>query len=110
MMNTETTSVKNPVMTLITKSQMKKLKSVPYTNMKPIIKLFGGPITWLLTHIADNGVVFGYGDIGQGIVEWGSLCHVSELPTLRAGIGFLERDRYWEHKDGVNYLDMHSLV
>lgn len=108
MINTETNSVKNPIMTLITKAQLKKLNEVGHENMKPIVKLFGGPLTWLVTSI-DDDVLYGYADLSHGCVEWGSLCHISELSSMRIGFSFLERDRYFTAKPGVNYLKMETL-
>lgn len=101
--------VRNPVMVLITGPQYEELVKAGYRNMTPILKLFGGPLTWLVTGIED-GILYGYGDLGMGCVEWGSLCHESELSTLRCGIGYLERDRYWTHKEGTNYLELETLT
>ena len=79
--------VKNPIMMLITKAEMKKLTEAPYENMTPIIKLFGGPLTWLVTHIDEEGVLYGYADLNQGCVEFGGLCRIEQLPTMKCGIG-----------------------
>lgn len=103
--------IKNPVMTLITKAQYKKLMDIGHENMIPIVKIFGGSATWLLTHIDEDGIAYGYADLGMGCVEWGSLFEVTELETLRYGkIFYFERDRWFEHKEGTNYLEMTSLV
>lgn len=96
-------------MTLITKEQYTQLVKAGSNNMKPIIKLFGGPLTWLVTGIED-GILYGYADLGQQCVEWGSLVHESELPTLKTGFMYLERDRYFKHQEGKNYLELDSLV
>jgi len=88
-------SIRNPVMCLITKAQYQALTEAGYNSSQPIIKLFGGPLTWLVTGIED-GILYGYADIGQGCVEWGSLIHESELPTLRTGIAYLERDYHFK--------------
>lgn len=96
-------------MVLITGNQYEELVKAGYQNMTPIVKLFGGPLTWLVTGIED-GILYGYGDIGQGCVEWGGLCHESELPTLRTGIAYLERDRSWKHKEGTQYLSLDTLI
>ncbi len=105
----EPTAIKNPVMTLITKADMAKLIKAGYDNRKPIIKLFVANITWLVTGMED-GYFYGYGDIGQGCVEWGSLTNVEELPTIKAGPFWLERDRYYTPKDGINYTELESLM
>lgn len=102
--------VKNPIMMLITKAEMKKLTEAPYENMTPIIKLFGGPLTWLVTHIDEEGVLYGYADLNQGCVEFGGLCRIEQLPTMKCGIGFLERDRYFKHVPGTKYLELETLA
>jgi DUF2958 family protein len=102
-------SVRNKVMVLIPKADMTKLVKAGYDNRKPIIKLFVANITWLVTGIED-GILYGYGDIGQQCVEWGSLIHVDELPTLKAGPFYMERDRFFTPKpDGFNYTELETL-
>jgi len=102
-------AIKNPVMTLITKAQYSELVKAGYQNMRPIIKLFGGPVTWLVTGIED-GILYGYGDLGQGCVEWGGLISEDELPTLKTGFMYLERDLHFKDDPSVNWLDRESLV
>lgn len=101
--------IKNRVMVLVTGSQYEALVKAGYHNRKPIIKLFCENVTWLVTGIED-GYVYGYGDIGAGCVEWGSLTTIEELPTLRGRISYFERDRNWAPKEGANYLDMDTLI
>jgi hypothetical protein len=116
-------SVRNPVMMLITKAEMKKLrdnnaKVVAGESVRPVVKLFVGRLTWLVTDIDDDGILFGYADMGYGEVEFGSLCHVAELPGLRGGLRaglrasacYLERDRFFTDKPDVNYFDLDTLV
>ncbi len=107
-MNETIESVKNPVMVLIGKPDMRKLLKSGSKGMTPIIKLFGGPLTWLVTGIED-GLLYGYADIGQQCVEWGSLIHISELPTLKTGIAYIERDRWFKPQPLVKYLELDSL-
>ncbi len=102
--------VRNPIMCLITKAQMRELRTAGHQNMTPIIKLFGGPLTWLVTEIDSDGVLWGYADIGQQCVEFGTLCHVSELPNLKCGIGYIERDYHFKPEAGAKYLEMTSLA
>jgi hypothetical protein len=102
-------AIKNPVMTLIRKSDYTKLIESGSMGMRPIIKLFGGPLTWLVTGI-EGGILYGYADLGMGCVEWGSLCHEDELPTFRAGFAFIERDRFFEDDVTINWLEKDSLV
>ena len=95
-------------MVLIGKNDYQKLVTVGHDNMKPIVKLFVANLTWLVTCIED-GLLYGYADLGMDCVEWGSLCHESELPTFKAGPFYLERDRHWTPKPDAKYLEMNSL-
>lgn len=95
-------------MVLIPTADYQKLVTVGPENMTPIIKLFQASLTWLVTSI-DDGILYGYADLSMGCVEYGSLCHISELPTMKIGPFWLERDRHWKHKDGAKYLEMDSL-
>ena len=97
-------------MCLITKAQYKKLREVGHENMRPIIKLFGGPLTWLVTEIDEDGILWGYGDLSQGCVEFGSLCHESELPEMKCPIAYLERDRFFKDDPSINWLERESLA
>jgi hypothetical protein len=104
-------SIKNKWMTLITKAQMTKLLKGGSKSMTPVIKLFMANITWYVTGI-DDGILYGYGDLGQGIVEYGSLTTIAELPTIRHRFGYMERDRYFKPNKklkGEDYLAMKSL-
>lgn len=101
--------IRNPVMVLVTGPQYEALVKAGGNNMKPIIKLFVENLTWLVTGIED-GILYGYADLGMDCVEWGSLCHESELPTMRGRIAYLERDRNWTPKATDNYLCMNSLM
>lgn len=111
-MVTDTThSIKNKWMTLITKAQMTQLLKAGSKSMVPVIKLFMANITWYVTGIED-GILYGYGDLGQGIVEYGSLTTVDELPTIRYRMGYMERDRYFKANKkltGEDYLAMERL-
>jgi len=101
--------IRNPIMVLVRQSDYKKLVEAGYQNMTPIIKLFVENLTWLVTGIED-GILYGYADLGMQCVEWGSLCHESELPTMKGQIAYLERDRHFKHKPDAKYLEMESLV
>ena len=102
-------AIKNPVMTLITKAEYEKLVKAGHPNMRPIIKLFVENLTWLVTGIED-GLLYGYADLGMDCVEWGSLCHEDDLPAMKGRIAYLERDRYFKDSPEVNWLDKDSLV
>ena len=100
--------VKNPFGTLLTVSDQKKLIKAGYKNTKPIVKLFVGPLTWLVTGM-ENDILYGYADLSMGCVEFGSLIHINELNTIKQGPFYLEKDRWFNHKDGAKYLEMSSL-
>ena len=102
--------IRNRIMVLVTGPQYEALKKAGYENMTPIIKLFVENLTWLVTGIDEDGILYGYADLGMQIVEWGSLCHENELPTLRGRISYLERDRHWKHKEGADYINMTTLI
>ena len=102
-------TVKNPVMMLIPAAEMKRLLKSGSKGMRPIVKLFGGPLTWLVTGIDSESILWGYADLNMGCVEFGTLCHVSELPTLKTGIAYIERDRFFEDDPAVNWFDKESL-
>jgi len=108
-MTTEVETVRNRVMVLITKEQHKKLLKAGYQGNTPIIKLFMGCVTWLVTGIED-GILYGWGDIGQGCVEWGSLISVEELKTLKVGPAYIERDRWFKHDPAIDYSKLDTLV
>jgi len=96
-------------MTLITKAQYTQLIKAGDKNTRPIVKLFVENLTWLVTGIR-NGILYGYADLGMQCVEWGSLCHESELPTLKGRIAYLERDYYFKDDPSVNWMKKETLV
>jgi hypothetical protein len=102
-------NIKNPIMVLIPTAELAALEKAGYAGATPLVKLFMGPLTWLVTGIED-GILYGYADLSMGCVEWGSLCLVSELSTLKVGIAYIERDRHWKHVEGTKYLEMESLM
>jgi hypothetical protein len=100
-------------MKLLTKELTEKLNQAGYAGTKPICKLFTpwGRATWLLTGMED-GILYGYADLGMGCVEWGGIETVEGLETIRGPFGMkIERDLYWEPVEGdVEYCRMESLV
>jgi hypothetical protein len=98
-------------MKLLTAELKKKLTKAGYTNMKPICKLFTpwGRATWLITGMED-GILYGYADLGMGCVEWGGIETVEGLEAVRGPFGMrIERDLYWTPKEGAEYCRMESL-
>jgi hypothetical protein len=100
-------------MKLLTKELTAKLNRAGYAGTKPICKLFvpWGRSTWLITGIED-GILYGYADLGMGCVEWGGIESVESLEAVRGPFGMkIERDLYWSPKDGeVEYCGMESLI
>lgn len=99
-------------MKLLTKELTDKLTKAGYDNMTPICKLFTpwGKATWLITGIED-GILYGFADLGMGCVEWGGLATLKEFETIRGPFGLkIERDLYWTPKEGENYCEMESLA
>jgi hypothetical protein len=100
-------------MKLLTKELTEKLNRAGYAGTKPICKLFTpwGRATWLLTGIED-GILYGYADLGMGCVEWGGIDSVESLQAIRGPFGMkIERDLYWEPVEGeVEYCGMESLI
>jgi hypothetical protein len=100
-------------MKLLTKELTAKLNRAGYAGTKPICKLFTpwGRATWLITGIED-GILYGYADLGMGCVEWGGIESVESLEAVRGPFGMrIERDLYWEPVEGeVEYCGMESLI
>ena len=100
-------------MKLLTKELTVKLNRAGYAGTKPICKLFvpWGRATWLITGMED-GILYGYADLGMGCVEWGGIESVEGLEAVRGPFGMrIERDLYWEPVEGeVEYCRMESLI
>ena len=104
-------NIKGKAMVLITSEQLEQLNKAGYSGMVPIVKLFNptGAGTWLVTGIED-GILYGYADLGMGCVEWGGLFSMEELVATRFRMGLgMERDRHWSPKEGTKYLSLESL-
>lgn len=78
---------------------------------KPVLKIFGGPATWLFTELSPDGdTLFGLCDLGQGFPELGYVT-LTELRAVRLkpfGLP-LERDMYFTaNKTLSQYADVAS--
>jgi len=103
-------------MKILTKPITRQLKANLLRNLtdgeaaistKPVVKLFGGACTWLLSELDDDGIAFGLCDLGMGSPELGYVS-VDELLTLRfRPFGLpIERDMSWRPKKTlVEYAD-----
>ena len=99
-------------MKLLTVDLKKKLTKAGYNNMTPLCKLFTpwGRATWLITGIED-GILYGFADLGMGCVEWGGISSLEDMEALKGPFGLkVERDLYWTATDGANYTQMESLM
>jgi hypothetical protein len=100
-------------MKLLTKELTAKLNRAGYAGTKPICKLFTpwGRATWLITGIED-GILYGYADLGMGCVEWGGIESVESLEAIRGPFNLkIERDLYWTPPENeVEYGLMESLI
>ena len=99
-------------MKLLTKELIAKLTKAGYANMNPICKLFTpwGRATWLITGMED-GILYGFADIGMGCVEWGGIASLEEIEAIRGPFGLkIERDLHWTPKEGENYCEKESLI
>jgi hypothetical protein len=100
-------------MKLLTADLKNKLTKAGYAGTKPICKLFvpWGRSTWLITGMED-GILYGYADLGMGCVEWGGIDSVEGLEAIQGPFGMkIERDLYWSPKVGeVEYCGMESLI
>jgi len=91
---------------LLRDSDIAALRKSGISN-KPKVKLFGGPCTWLLCSMdEDNDTCWAYCDIGQGIVEFGtvSLAEIETSTYSPMKLRF-ERDKWF---DG-NKIDVSTL-
>ena len=96
-------------MILITKGIKKKLQANYDKDIsRPVVKLFGGSCTWLISEMYPDGdTLYGLCDIGQGSPEIGCVS-LSELQSLKFppfGLG-VERDLYFkEDKRLITYWE-----
>lgn len=99
-------------MKIFTKEIDEKLKKVGYNNDRPIFKLFTPwtNCTWLVTG-EEDGILYGWGDIGQQCVEWGGLFSREEVEAIRGPLNMkIERDLNWKDDPTVNYGEMDTLI
>ena len=102
-------------MMILTKPILKQLKAnharqqeddVSDSTM-PVVKLFGGACTWLLSELDDNGDAFGLCDLGLGFPELGYVQMDELMKRKFPPFGLpIERDRNWKpEKTLVEYAD-----
>ena len=100
-------------MKLLTAELKKTLTKAGYDNETPICKLFTpwGKATWLITGIED-GILYGYADLGMGCVEHGSIATIEEMESIRGPFQMkIERDLYWTPPEKeVEYWKLDSLM
>ena len=99
-------------MKLFTDEINKALKKAGADNIKPIIKLFTpwANCTWLVTG-EEDGILYGFADLGMDCVEFGSLFTREEVEDIEGPAGLkIERDLYWNPKPDVDYFKLDSLM
>lgn len=94
---------------LMSENLYQDLVKAGYDGQVPLVKYFMGSLTWLVTGIED-GILYGWADLGMGCVEWGGLISTDELGTIHNGPFWLERDMHFTHKDGADYGSLDSLT
>ena len=62
-------------------------------DFKPVVKIFGGSATWLLTELDEDDRIFGLCDLGMGFPELGYVL-LAELESHR-GFPLIERDLHF---------------
>ncbi|MGQ7848653.1 DUF2958 domain-containing protein [Granulosicoccus sp. 3-233] len=77
------------------------------SDFYPVVKLFGGPCTWLLTDVHPDypDIASGLCDLGLGFPELGSVM-VSEIESLF--IVTIERDAFFEAKAPISVYARHA--
>ena len=100
-------------MKLLTAELKKALTKAGYDNETPICKLFTpwGKATWLITGMED-GILYGYADLGMGCVEHGSIATIEEMESIRGPFQMkIESDLYWTPPEKeVEYWKLDSLM
>lgn len=73
-------------MKIFTKAQEAQLikngKAGEDTTRKPVVKLFGGACTWLISEKFEDGTLFGLCDLGMGFPELGYVSQ-DELEAIK---------------------------
>jgi hypothetical protein len=98
-------------MKLFTKEIEEKLTKAGYDGSRPICKLFvpWGAGTWLVTG-EEEGILYGWGCLGMGFVEWGGLFSREEVEAIRGPAGLkIERDRHFKDDGVTDYGSLDSL-
>lgn len=99
-------------MKLFTKEIEEKLTKAGYDGTRPICKLFTpwGACTWLVTG-EEDGILYGWGDIGQQCVEFGGLFSREEVEAIRGPAGLkIERDLYFKDDGVTDYGSLETLA
>jgi len=98
-------------MKLFTEEINKQLAKCGYNNERPIFKLFApwGEGTWLVTG-EEDGILYGWADLGMQCVEWGGLFSREEVESIKGPFGLkIERDLHWKDDPTTNYGNLETL-
>ena len=99
-------------MKLFTKEIETKLIAAGYNGSRPICKLFTpwGAGTWLVTG-EEDGILYGWGDLGMQCVEFGGLFSREEVEAIRGPAGLkIERDLYFKDYGVTDYGSLETLA
>jgi len=99
-------------MKIFTKEIEEKLVKSKYgSDQRPIFKLFTpwGRATWLVT-AEEDGILYGWADLGMQCVEWGGLFNREEMLAVKGPFGLkIERDLHFRDDSTKEYHKMESL-
>ena len=97
----------NPILKQLKANSARQQENDESMSTMPVVKLFGGACTWLLSELDDNGDAFGLCDLGMGSPELGYVS-MDELMSIKfPPFGLpIERDMNWKpNKTLVEYAD-----
>jgi hypothetical protein len=59
----------------------------------------------------EDGILYGWGDLGMGCVEWGGLFSREEVESIRGPLNMkIERDLNWKDDPMVDYSKLDTLM
>jgi hypothetical protein len=59
----------------------------------------------------EDGILYGWGDLGMGCVEWGGLFSREEVEAIKGPLNMkIERDLHWKDDPTVDYSKLDTLM
>jgi hypothetical protein len=69
-----------------------------------------GAATWLI-NCEEDGILYGYADLGMQCVEWGGIASREEILSIKGPFGLkIERDLHFKDDPSVDYLKLETLA